>query len=184
LFHLKVAISPSRWPESGRVPNDCTISAGSLELRFQIVVHRVCGDVAKQGISESDDILFCDLRDRFVRPLTKEPQKFLTRKQAAERRNKMPEAKPSKPRRLTAKRSRNVDVLFRLMAFYEWRTIGGTKIPFAIAMKDDRPFAFAGLWEGGGKIRLTAVVALCGLDGYVVCQRRRACSSTSGLICP
>jgi putative SOS response-associated peptidase YedK len=32
--------------------------------------------------------------------------------------------------------------------FYEWRTIGGTKIPFAIAMKDDRPFVFAGLWEG------------------------------------
>ena len=32
--------------------------------------------------------------------------------------------------------------------FYEWRTFGGTKIPFAIAMKDDRPFSFAGLWEG------------------------------------
>jgi hypothetical protein len=31
---------------------------------------------------------------------------------------------------------------------YEWRTIGGTKIPFAIGMKDDRPFAFAGLWDG------------------------------------
>ena len=29
--------------------------------------------------------------------------------------------------------------------FYEWRTIGGAKIPFAIGMKDDRPFAFAGL---------------------------------------
>jgi len=27
-------------------------------------------------------------------------------------------------------------------------TIGGTKIPFAIGMKDDRPFAFAGLWDG------------------------------------
>src|ERR1700758_3387992 len=32
--------------------------------------------------------------------------------------------------------------------FYEWRTIGGMKIPFSIGMKDDRPFAFAGLWEG------------------------------------
>src|ERR1700757_5196813 len=31
--------------------------------------------------------------------------------------------------------------------FYEWRAIGGTKIRFAIGMKDDRPFAFAGLWE-------------------------------------
>jgi putative SOS response-associated peptidase YedK len=26
--------------------------------------------------------------------------------------------------------------------FYEWR-----KVPFAIAMKDGRPFTFAGLWE-------------------------------------
>jgi putative SOS response-associated peptidase YedK len=24
--------------------------------------------------------------------------------------------------------------------FYEWHTIGGAKIPFAIGMKDDRPF--------------------------------------------
>jgi putative SOS response-associated peptidase YedK len=32
--------------------------------------------------------------------------------------------------------------------FYEWRTIGGMKIPFSISMKDDSPFAFAGLWEG------------------------------------
>jgi putative SOS response-associated peptidase YedK len=32
--------------------------------------------------------------------------------------------------------------------FYEWRTLGGAKIPFSIGMKDDRPFTFAGLWEG------------------------------------
>jgi SOS response associated peptidase (SRAP) len=32
--------------------------------------------------------------------------------------------------------------------FYEWRTIGGAKIPFSIGMEDDRPFVFAGLWEG------------------------------------
>jgi putative SOS response-associated peptidase YedK len=32
--------------------------------------------------------------------------------------------------------------------FYEWRTIGGSKVPFAIGMKDDRPFVFASLWEG------------------------------------
>ena len=31
---------------------------------------------------------------------------------------------------------------------YEWRTIGGAKIPFSIGRKYDRPFAFAGLWEG------------------------------------
>jgi putative SOS response-associated peptidase YedK len=35
--------------------------------------------------------------------------------------------------------------------FYEWRQIGGpggAKVPFAIGMKDDSPFVFAGLWEG------------------------------------
>ena len=32
--------------------------------------------------------------------------------------------------------------------FYEWRTIGGTKVPFAIGMKDDRPFRFC--WTMGG----------------------------------
>jgi putative SOS response-associated peptidase YedK len=32
--------------------------------------------------------------------------------------------------------------------FYEWRTIGGMKVPFSIGMKNDRPFVFAGLWEG------------------------------------
>jgi len=60
----------------------------------------------------------------------------------------MPEAKPSKPRRLTAKRSKKRQCLIPADGFCEWRTIGGTKIPFAIAMKDDRPFAFAGVWEG------------------------------------
>jgi putative SOS response-associated peptidase YedK len=32
--------------------------------------------------------------------------------------------------------------------FYEWRTVGGTKVLFAIGMNNDRPFVFAGLWEG------------------------------------
>jgi putative SOS response-associated peptidase YedK len=32
--------------------------------------------------------------------------------------------------------------------FYEWRRHGGPKAPFSIGMKDDRPFVFAGLWEG------------------------------------
>lgn len=31
--------------------------------------------------------------------------------------------------------------------FYEWQKTNGTKQPFLIHMKDDRPFAFAGLWE-------------------------------------
>lgn len=31
--------------------------------------------------------------------------------------------------------------------FYEWRTSGRDKQPYFIRRKDDRPFAFAGLWE-------------------------------------
>jgi putative SOS response-associated peptidase YedK len=31
--------------------------------------------------------------------------------------------------------------------FYEWRKTAKPKLPFAIAMKDDRPVTFAGLWE-------------------------------------
>jgi putative SOS response-associated peptidase YedK len=30
---------------------------------------------------------------------------------------------------------------------YEWRRTAKPKLPFAIAMKDRRPFTFAGLWE-------------------------------------
>jgi putative SOS response-associated peptidase YedK len=32
--------------------------------------------------------------------------------------------------------------------FYEWRRRGGPKSPYSIGMKHDRPFVFAGLWEG------------------------------------
>jgi putative SOS response-associated peptidase YedK len=31
--------------------------------------------------------------------------------------------------------------------FYEWRKIGGRKVPYLIRRPDGRPFAFAGLWE-------------------------------------
>ena len=31
---------------------------------------------------------------------------------------------------------------------YEWKKVVGGKIPYAIGMKDDAPFVFAGLWEG------------------------------------
>jgi putative SOS response-associated peptidase YedK len=33
-------------------------------------------------------------------------------------------------------------------SFYEWKKVLGGKIPYAIGMKDDSPFVFAGLWEG------------------------------------
>jgi putative SOS response-associated peptidase YedK len=32
--------------------------------------------------------------------------------------------------------------------FYEWHRAGNRKIPYAIGMKDDSVFVFAGLWEG------------------------------------
>ncbi|MFH1266247.1 MAG: SOS response-associated peptidase [Planctomycetota bacterium] len=31
--------------------------------------------------------------------------------------------------------------------FYEWQRLGARKQPYFIRMRDDRPFAFAGLWE-------------------------------------
>ncbi|MGA8655873.1 MAG: SOS response-associated peptidase, partial [Chthoniobacterales bacterium] len=31
---------------------------------------------------------------------------------------------------------------------YEWKKVPGGKIPYAIGMRDDSPFVFAGLWEG------------------------------------
>lgn len=31
--------------------------------------------------------------------------------------------------------------------FYEWKKIGATKQPYWIHLKDEKPFAFAGLWE-------------------------------------
>lgn len=39
-------------------------------------------------------------------------------------------------------------------AFYEWKKVGGKKIPFRILLKDGEAFAFAGIWdvwESGGK---------------------------------
>jgi putative SOS response-associated peptidase YedK len=33
-------------------------------------------------------------------------------------------------------------------SFYEWKKVVGGKISYAIGMKDDAPFVFAGLWEG------------------------------------
>ena len=36
--------------------------------------------------------------------------------------------------------------------FFEWRREGGRKQPYFIRMKDERPFAFAGLWERWEKL--------------------------------
>jgi putative SOS response-associated peptidase YedK len=58
----------------------------------------------------------------------------------------MPETVETAPSYREAFRKRRC--LLPADGFYEWRTIGGAKIPFAIEMKDDRPFAFAGLLGG------------------------------------
>lgn len=31
--------------------------------------------------------------------------------------------------------------------FYEWKTVGKTKLPHLFTLRDDEPFAFAGIWE-------------------------------------
>ena len=32
-------------------------------------------------------------------------------------------------------------------SFYEWKNINGKKVPFRILLKDEKPFAFAGIWS-------------------------------------
>jgi len=49
--------------------------------------------------------------------------------------------------------------------FYEWQKAGRVKQPYYIRMKDDRPFAFAGLWEhwaspGGQVIETCALLTI------------------------
>jgi putative SOS response-associated peptidase YedK len=47
--------------------------------------------------------------------------------------------------------------------FYEWRKTAKPKLPFALPMKDGRPFTFGGLWENwkdpeSGKSRRTCTI--------------------------
>jgi putative SOS response-associated peptidase YedK len=53
--------------------------------------------------------------------------------------------------------------------FYEWRKMARPKLPYAIAMKDVRPFTFAGLWENwrdpesGGWLRTCTIITQASL---------------------
>jgi putative SOS response-associated peptidase YedK len=46
--------------------------------------------------------------------------------------------------------------------FYEWQRIGGIKVPMRVRLRNQRPFAFAGLWEkwsrGGGPPLATCTI--------------------------
>jgi putative SOS response-associated peptidase YedK len=46
--------------------------------------------------------------------------------------------------------------------FYEWQKLDGKKQPYFIRLRDDRPFAFAGLWEhwdrGGGPVESCTIL--------------------------
>lgn len=45
--------------------------------------------------------------------------------------------------------------------FYEWQKMGAKKVPYRILMKDEKPFAFAGLWDtwqGEGKEFKTCLI--------------------------
>ena len=75
--------------------------------------------------------------------------------------NARAETAPEKPSFRRAFRERRC--LIPADGFYEWKRMNGTKQPYYIRMREGRPFAFAGLWEGwkddgGPEIRSCAIL--------------------------
>jgi putative SOS response-associated peptidase YedK len=75
--------------------------------------------------------------------------------------NARAETAPEKPSFRRAFRERRC--LIPADGFYEWKRTNGSKQPYYIHMKDERPFAFAGLWEswndnGGPAIRSCTIL--------------------------
>jgi len=75
--------------------------------------------------------------------------------------NARSETASTKPAFRTALRRRRC--LIAADGFYEWQRAGRTRQPFFFHMRDDRPFAFAGLWEiwaGAGRAALATCTIL------------------------
>jgi putative SOS response-associated peptidase YedK len=75
--------------------------------------------------------------------------------------NARSETAPEKPSFRRAFRERRC--LIPADGFYEWKRTNGGKQPFYIHMKEERPFAFAGLWEswkddGGPEVRSCTIL--------------------------
>lgn len=55
--------------------------------------------------------------------------------------------------------------------FYEWQRTGGKRLPFRIHMKDDRVFAFAGIWErwkdGKGQVLYSCAIVTTASNSLV-----------------
>lgn len=90
--------------------------------------------LAKDGARE-----FAQLHWGLVPPWSKDP------KIAYSTINARAETVASKPAFRAAFKARRC--LIPADGFYEWRKAGARKQPYRLAMKDDRLFAFAGLWE-------------------------------------
>ena len=79
-FNLRYSFPPDCLDEFGRIFSDDAISPGALEQHFksfQIVVSSLRRDLLDQRISESHNILLCDLAYRLIGTIAKEMHKLV-----------------------------------------------------------------------------------------------------------
>src|SRR5918997_218210 len=103
--------------------------------------------------------------------------------------NARAETAPEKPS--FRKAFRDQRCLIPADGFYEWKRTNGSKQPYYIHMKDERPFAFAGLWESwndnsGPAIRSCTILTtgpnarVAGPGSRAGRARRPACAVSGG----